>query len=122
MILGIEFEPTSLAITRLISTFVSVFAVIMIVAIWRHQPPDPGRRIVPRAVLTFTGGWSVVLTFITSTLLIQGSQAISDGWFRTIYGMAFVWTIAGLLWIVYLGQKAIWKARMFQKMREDGEI
>lgn len=120
MLFGIDYEPTSLALTRLTSTVVSVMALVLVIAIIRRQPARP-KRIVPCPVLWFTAFWLTVLTFITSGLLIMGNDAVAAGAERVIYGMSFIWSIAGLSWILYYGQDSIWKSRRILEIQEQIE-
>lgn len=110
------FEFWSLAITRLVGLVGVIYSLEVLRRLCASQAAK-GHREIPRPVILFAIGWLVILFVIFSYLLVVGSDPITAGWFRAIYGMALIWAFVGMAWIVSLGQTA-WRRRDAEHERE----
>lgn len=118
---GESFEFWSLATTRVIGLVGCVYAFSTVFHIVVTQPPK-GHRTIPRPILAFALFWLAVLICIFGYLLVTGNEAITVGLFRAVYGMALVWAIVGLAWILSIGRSAWKRAEITQQQAVIDEI
>lgn len=100
------FEFWSLSATRLSGVVIAVWSLSVVMKIFVTQPKDRVERVVPRPVLLFTMFWLSTLMGINSYNVMSGNAPVATGWLRALLGMSFVWSIAGLAWIVQCGRRA----------------
>lgn len=100
-----SFDSAMLTIARLIILGVSLYSLQVMIKVWRGQA-SKGNRVIPRPIIVFTAGWLAILALIALDLIVGAKEAISEGWYRTVYAMALIWPTCGLAWIVDLGNRA----------------
>lgn len=112
-------DDVGLALTRLSTLAVCSWGLFILTrALFRHKNGS-SRVIIPLPVMFFTIFWMTMLWSFAFVLLVTEAQGVSSGMWRVLYGMSFVWTIAGLIWILVLAKQSVEAAREIVRLAEE---
>ena len=112
-------DDVGLALTRLSTLFVTSWGLFILVrALFRHRNHST-RVIIPVPIMLFTVFWMSILWTFAFVLLVTEAAGVSSGLWRVLYGMSFVWTIAGLVWIIVIAKQSVEAAREIVRIAEE---
>jgi hypothetical protein len=88
----------ALDVARLSTSLVSVSLLFLLAKVCKQRKYIRGSYYSP--VLIFTAFWLVVLCSISTIPIIINLDVISDGLLFSLLSAAYIWSLAGLGWIV----------------------
>lgn len=101
---ALTWDELGLTATRLSAVVACLWALATCGRMLRYRASSQV-TIIPKAIIYFAMAWTAILLGISVYLLVTDAEAVSKGWFRALYGSAFVWTIFGMTWIVAYGSR-----------------